>query len=349
MPLVSAILGRSDRAMTIAYAFEPAPRHAYAGHPESPGRFDVLKSRLGAFDGVALASRRATREEITRVHARKLFNSVEDASRQGPGIIDSAPTFVTPSSLEDAALAAGAALECTRTVLEGESQSAFSIARPPGHHAEPQRSMGFCIFNNVAIAATDALERGAKRLAIVDFDAHHGNGTQAAFLQDDRVAYFSAHQWGIYPGTGWFEEAPFARRRVVNVPLPAGSGNETYQMMATQIWRPFVKSFAPELILVSAGFDAHWNDPITSLGLSTAGFYALSADLVSLAEEHCGGRIVFVLEGGYDPMNLANGVEAVFSALHGRPVRDPLDAAPGREPDTEGLLQKIRAWHGFSG
>ena len=207
--------------------------------------------------------------------------------------------------------------------------------------------MGFCIFNNIAITARDALERGINRVAIVDYDAHHGNGTQAAFIDDERVAYCSTHQWGIYPGTGWYEEAPNAKKRIVNVPLPAGSGDKTYERIANEIFAPFIQSFKPELILVSAGFDAHWNDPITSLGLSTAGFFILSKKLVDLAEEHCGGKIVFVLEGGYNATNLANGSAAVFAALMNKDFVDPGDASPHKETDTSEMIEKVCTWHEF--
>jgi len=201
--------------------------------------------------------------------------------------------------------------------------------------------MGFCLFNNVAIAARDALERGVGRVAIIDYDAHHGNGTQAAFINEEHVAYLSTHQWGIYPGTGWYEDAPNAKKRIVNVPLPSGSGDKTYERIADEIFVPFIESFKPELILVSAGFDAHWNDPITSLGLSTAGYFMLSKKLVNLAEEHCGGKIVFVLEGGYNPTNLANGSAAVFAALTGNEFIDPGDVNPRKESDVSERIEQI--------
>ena len=265
----------------------------------------------------------------------------------GESIIDLAPTFVTRTTFEDARLAAGAALACTRAVLNAEVQNAFAIVRPPGHHAEPDRAMGFCIFNNVAIAARDALERGLQRVAIVDYDAHHGNGTQAACVEEERLAYLSTHQWGIYPGTGWIDEAAQARGRIVNVPLPPGSGDKIYSRIAEETIAPFLRGFRPELVLVSAGFDAHWKDPITSLGLSTRGFHALSQRLIELAGEICGDRIVFVLEGGYDPKNLANGVHACFAALMGTDFSDPKDAAPHTEPDASARLEAVRKCNGF--
>lgn len=333
--------------MATAYCFVPSSSHLYPDHPEHPSRLDILKSQLDSFHANKIEATPATRDEVALVHNPKLIAGLEQACKQGPGVIDSAPTFVTQTSFNDALLASGGTLNCVRALLNGSARNAFAIVRPPGHHAEPNRPMGFCLFNNVAIAARDALTRGVNRVAIVDYDAHHGNGTQAAFIDDERVAYLSTHQWGIYPGTGWYEEAPHAKKRIVNVPLPAGSGDKTYQRIADEIFVPFIESFKPELILVSAGFDAHWNDPITSLGLSTAGYYMLSKKLVELAEEHCGGKIVFVLEGGYDPVNVANGSAAVFSALTGNEFIDPGDVNPHKETDASEMIEKICKWHGY--
>jgi acetoin utilization deacetylase AcuC-like enzyme len=295
----------------------------------------------------------ATKEETARAHHPGLIASLEEACKEGPALIDPAPTFITKSSFEDALLAAGGSLTCSRAVLSGAARNAFAIVRPPGHHAEPDRAMGFCIFNNVAIAVHDALtEAGGRtpmeRIAIIDYDAHHGNGTQAAFLEDERVAYLSTHQRGIYPGTGWFEEAPQARKRIVNVPLSDGSGDVTYRRIADEIFAPFISSFKPEMIFVSAGFDAHWSDPITSLGLSTAGFFMLSEKLVVLAEEHCRGKIVFVLEGGYDATNVANGTAAVFSALTGKDfISHVKDHSPYQEKDASKRIDEVRKFHNF--
>ncbi len=336
-----------DDALTTAYSFVPSPNHIYSDHPEGPGRFDVLKPKLDSFGAQKLDAVPARRDEVARIHRPELISNLEEACKNGPSIIDYAPTFVTHNSFEDAILAAGGVMVCTRAVLAGAADNAFAIIRPPGHHAEPDRAMGFCIFNNIAIAAQDALQQKLERVAILDYDAHHGNGTQAAFVDDERVAYLSTHQWGIYPGTGWFDEAPHARKRIVNVPLPEASGDRTFEEISNQIWAPFVESFQPELLLVSAGFDSHWNDPITTLGLTTAGFYMISKKLVDLAEEYCHGRIVFVLEGGYDPQNLANGAAAVFSALMHCEFVDPGDASPRSEPDTAAHIEEIRKWHGF--
>lgn len=334
--------------MKTVYTFVPSPNHVYPDHPERPGRLDTLEPRLKSFDAQLIETKPATPEEIAYVHNQKLVMALERVCEEkAPAIIDYAPTYVVHSSFEDALNAAGGAMTCTRAVLNGEAQNAFVIVRPPGHHAEPERAMGFCIFNNVAIAARAALEHGLERVAVIDYDAHHGNGTQAAFLDDERVAFLSAHQWGIYPGTGWIEEAPHARKRIVNVPLPARAGDKVYEQVADRIFVPFVKSFQPQMIFVSVGFDAHWNDPITMLGLSTAGYLMLAKKVMSLAEEYCAGRIVFVLEGGYEPMNVANGAEAVFIAATGRGQSEANDPSPHKEPECEDRIAEILKWHGF--
>jgi acetoin utilization deacetylase AcuC-like enzyme len=335
--------------MTTAFTFIPSPKHAYPDHPERPGRLDELAPKLETFQAEKLEATPAKPEEVARVHEARLINGLERVCQeQAPGIIDYAPTFVTQTSFEDAMLAAGATLACTRAVIAGEAGNAFAIARPPGHHAEPDKAMGFCLFNNVAVAARDALEQGLERVLVVDYDAHHGNGTQAAFLDDERLGYISTHQWGIYPGTGWIEDAPHAKGRIVNVPLPAYAGDQSFARIADEIIQPTVKAFRPEMILVSAGFDAHWSDPLTSLGLSSAGFFGVSKRLVELAEEHCGGKIVFALEGGYDPANVANGVGAVFEALAGSGLAfDAGDPNPRGEPEIESRIDEVCKWHGF--
>lgn len=343
-----------NSTMTTVYTFVPSPSHEYPGHPERPARFELLEPRLGSLGAERLAVRPATREQVASVHDPKLVAALERVCReQAPAVIDHAPTFVTQTSFDDALLAAGGVLACTRAVLNGAARNAFAIVRPPGHHAEPQRAMGFCIFNNIAIAARDAFA-GAdghsplQRVLIVDYDAHHGNGTQAVFLDEERLAFLSSHQWGIYPGTGWIEDAPHAKKRIVNVPLGAYAGDRTYEHIIDRIVRPMAESFRPQMMLVSAGFDAHWNDPITSLGLTTAGYFNISRKLVELAREHCGGKIVFVLEGGYDPTNVANGAAAVFAALAGSgaaPEAD--DRNPRPEPDRESRLDEVIQWHGF--
>lgn len=333
--------------MATGLAFEPAPHHVHADHPERPARLGTLAGELDSLPVVRLPPRTATVDEVGRVHTQRLIDELEQVCKSGDAIIDMAPTYVTRTSFGDALAAAGAVLACADAIIDGKVDNAFAIVRPPGHHAEPDRSMGFCIFNNVAIAAREALQRGLDRVAIVDFDAHHGNGTQAAFLEDDQVGYFSTHQWGIYPGTGWFQEAPTARQRIVNVPLPAGSGDRAFERIAGELIRPFVERFRPDMLFISAGYDAHWTDPLTSLGLSTAGFHALSESLLELAHVYCADRIVFVLEGGYAPENVANGAKAAISAMAHTEFRAPGDSLPESEPDVREHVEKVRGWQGY--
>lgn len=335
--------------MKTAFSFLPSPGHDFADHPEIPHRLDELPSlfaRLSNAEQVEVVP--ATVEQAARVHHPKLIQAVEEVCRQGGGIVDHAPTYVTQTSYQDALLAAGSAISCTRAVLNGEAKNAFSIARPPGHHAEPGRVMGFCIFNNVAIAAQEALSSGMERVMVVDFDVHHGNGTQAACLDDERFGFISTHQWGIYPGSGGLDDAPRARGRMVNVPLDGGAGDGVFARVADEIIQPVVEGFRPQMLFVSAGFDAHWSDPLASLSVSTRGFFGLSQKLVRLAEEHCGGRIVFVLEGGYDAQNVANGAAAVFDALTSSKLSQGAnDPFPGRETDHESRIAQVRKIHGI--
>jgi acetoin utilization deacetylase AcuC-like enzyme len=335
--------------MTTVYAFVPSPNHVYPDHPERPERLDLLQPKLNSFDAEKLDVNPASRDEISLVHDPGLISALERVCRQdAPGIIDHAPTYITKSSFDDALLAAGGVTACTRAVMRGDAQNAFAMVRPPGHHAEPDRAMGFCLFNNIAVGARAALNEGMERVMVIDYDAHHGNGTQAAFLDDDRTAFLSAHQWGIYPGTGWVTDTPHARKRIVNVPLPARAGDTVYERVADEIIKPFVESFKPQMIFISVGFDAHWNDPITSLGLSTQGYLMLAKKVIALAEEHCRGKIVFVLEGGYDPVNVAHGAEAVFVAATGRGESEADDLSPHKEPDAGPRIDEIQKWHGFS-
>lgn len=334
--------------MTTAYTFVPSRTHQFPDHPERPGRLEIVEPLLDSFGAERIEPIRAKEEEIARVHTTSLIKSIEEVCKQAPKIIDHAPTYVTKTSYEDALLAAGGVITCTRAVLNGDAKNAFAIVRPPGHHAEPHRAMGFCIFSNIAVAAQDALANGLKRVMVIDYDAHHGNGTQEAFRNDERTGLISTHQWGIYPGTGAIDDVPNAKKRIVNVPLSAYAGDKTFEQLCDSIFKPVVQAFQPEMLLISAGFDAHWSDPLTSLGLSTQGYYVMSKKLVEIAEEFCGGKIVFVLEGGYDEYNVANGVGAVFHALTMSPLKSEADDdSPYPEPDSDSLIQRVRAWHGI--
>ncbi len=336
--------------MTTACALVLSPGHIYPGHEEAPSRFRYLggwESKPYAAAVRFLVPQPAPRESVTAVHSERMLMDFEAACRQGPGITDYAPTFVTQSTYADAFLAAGATLDCTRAVLAGQAQNAFAIVRPPGHHAEPEAAMGFCLLNNVAIAVRAALEEGIGKALVVDFDVHHGNGTQAVFWDEPRVAFFSTQQENIYPfRTGFIEDAPHARGRIVNLPLPARAGDAAFARIADDALTPLVEHFRPEMMFVSTGFDSHWDDPLAELGLSSAGYYAYARRLVELAGQHCGGKIVFALEGGYNPKNVASGVAAVLAALTGSRF-SPQDPSPYPEPDIRRRLEEVRLWNGF--
>jgi acetoin utilization deacetylase AcuC-like enzyme len=334
--------------MTTACTLVPSPEHIFPGHEEAPSRFQYL----GNWDSKPyhvsfLDPEPAARETVLAVHSERMLRDFEAACRMGPGITDYAPTYVTPSTYADAFLAAGATLTCTRAVMDGRAHNAFAIVRPPGHHAEPEAAMGFCLLNNIAIAARYALTSGLSRVLIFDFDAHHGNGTQAAFWNEPRAAFFSTHQENIYPfRTGFIDEAPHARGRIVNLPLPPRAGDRVFARVASDALTPLVEKFSPEMIFVSAGFDSHWDDPLAELGLSSAGYFSLAQTLVTLAESHCDGKIVFVLEGGYNPKNIASGVDAVLSALTGSPFA-PQDPSPYQEPEIAARLKHLKELHGL--
>jgi len=245
--------------------------------------------------------------------------------------------------------AAGGVLAAAEAVRDGRDRTALCLVRPPGHHASPERGMGFCLFNNVAIAARYAIEKhGLERVMIVDYDVHHGNGTQDCFYDDGQVLFCSTHAWPLYPGTGAIQEVGVESGYglTLNLPLPHGTGDAGFQRCYEEVIVPAIQSFKPQLLLVSAGYDAHWADPLGPLALSVAGFARLTQRLVTLAEQLCGGRIVLVLEGGYDLQALSAGVLAALHVLLGRdPGHDPLGPANLREPDLSALIGRVLQTH----
>jgi len=292
-------------------------------YPEHPGRLSAIKQRLDEEPIAGLEWRggsRATRQQIGRVHTHKYLDTIFDL-RGKMAWLDEDTTAISPKSVDAASVAAGTAIDAVEAVVSGEASSAFALVRPPGHHAEPTRARGFCLFNNVAIAASHAQAKlGCEKVLIVDWDAHHGNGTQEIFWADPSVLFFDVHRAApFYPGSGALEEtgAGMGSGYTVNVPLPAGSGDRALVKAFEEILVPAAAAFHPDLILVSAGFDWHRND----LGgnVTENGFAALATIVRRIAEEHCGGRLALVLEGGYDLESLPDGVHAVLSTLAGRP------------------------------
>ncbi len=291
-----------------------------AGHPERPDRLRAIE-RVLERDRFQLLARKeaplAPREALLRVHHESYIRFVEQ-SAPSEGLTPLDPdTAMSPGTLEAAYRAAGGAVAAVDEVMGGAADTAFVAMRPPGHHAGPETAMGFCFFNNVAIAARHARDaRGAERVAIVDFDVHHGNGTQSIFWADKNVLYCSTHQSPLYPGTGKTDERG-EFDTIVNAPLWAGSGGDVFQEALAGVILPRVNAFAPDLILISAGFDAHECDPLGGLRLTEQDFGEATKRLLDVADRRCGGRVVSVLEGGYDLDALARSASAHVLALMG--------------------------------
>jgi acetoin utilization deacetylase AcuC-like enzyme len=285
------------------------------------------------------------------IHTKGHVQAMRDFMAAGGGHID-ADTVVSRASWEAALRAAGGLVEAVQRVADGQLQNAFCLVRPPGHHATPERAMGFCVFNNVAIAAAWLIAtQKAARVAILDYDVHHGNGTQDAFYARDDVLYVSTHQYPLYPGTGHWREtgSGVGEGFTLNLSLPPGSGDEIYAAALAQIIEPRVRRYAPEFILVSLGFDAFWADPLASLRLSIGGAYTpLLRSARELARQLCDGRLVVGLEGGYNLDALAHGAEAVCHLLlDEEPPADPLGPPPDQLPvrEVDPLLTAIKQLH----
>lgn len=327
-------------------------------HPEIPERLTAIYEGLaqaGLLDKLTrVPAAAADLQWITHVHTTEYVKRFEAACRAGKQMFDSPDNQMCTQTYETALLAVGGILEACRQVMEGRLDNAFCAVRPPGHHAEVSRAMGFCYFNNVAIAARFLQKQfGLSRVGIVDFDVHHGNGTQDVFEGDPRVMYLSTHQFPFYPGTGdWHETGrPPAVGNIVNVPLPRGCGDAEFITAYREICAPAIRRFGPGLILVSAGFDAHFADPLAQELLSTAGYYEIAGVLNDLANELCDGRIIHALEGGYDLTAISWSVQACIDSLLGNEFSpDPLGPGPEvRGPDVATLFERIRELHGLGG
>jgi len=305
-------------------------------HPENPRRLEVIYAMIDRegpnLNLQVIPPRRASKREIATNHSSQYVDAIEATASRSHTYLDP-DTSTCADSCDAASKAVGGLLNLVDAVVAGEVRNGFGLVRPPGHHAEWNRAMGFCIFNNVAIAARHAMERhGMERVAIVDWDLHHGNGTQHSFYEDPRVLFISTHQYPHYPGTGEIEEIGHDEGRgfTVNVPLSPGAGDREYVAVFHAVVAPLLTSFAPQLILVSAGFDSHQNDPLGGMNLTESGYAQMVQILMHLAAQLCSGRLILTLEGGYDLDALELSVRAVLASLSSY---DPAhDTMPERPP-----------------
>ena len=313
-------------------------------HPESPGRLEAVWKGLDNLflgdDLVRIEPRVATETELLRCHPIEHIQALEALDAEGGGRMDP-DTAISAGSWGAARLAAGSGLSAVEALTQTEAETAFCAIRPPGHHATSDRSMGFCLINNIAITAASLIAKG-KKVAVIDIDAHHGNGTQEIFYSDPRVLMISIHQWPLYPGTGSEAEKGELEGEgfTVNVPLPPGATGSTYRLAFDKIVVPLVEDFQPDWVLVSAGFDAHREDPLTDMGLTSGDFADLTLNLFNLAPKN---RCIFFLEGGYNLQALTDSVTASFASILGVNLRP--EAATGDGPGEE-VVNRVAQSHG---
>lgn len=297
-------------------------------HPENPNRLKYIYAMLNSIDkgGVIYAAPRvATHEEIALIHDPAYISSIAATDGKMQRRLDP-DTVTSPKSYEAACLAAGGVLQLADMLFAGEIQNGFALVRPPGHHAERNKAMGFCLFNNIAIGARYLEKKyGLKRIAIVDYDLHHGNGTQHSFYEDSSILYFSTHQYPYYPGTGWYNETGEGNGKgyTINIPLSYGMGDDDYEYAFREVLIPITEQYKPEAVLVSAGFDSYYNDPLGGMAVTEGGFATMTRILMEIADKHCNGKVLCSLEGGYDLNGLTTSVKAVTMELKGTPMYTP--------------------------
>lgn len=328
-------------------------QHTLQGHPEHAGRLtavtQLLRTAGVADEFLPIPERQATRAELETVHTVQHLDFLEWTSGQKNPMLIGMDSYVLPVSYELARLAVGGLLGTVEAVCTGRAQNGLAAIRPPGHHATPSEAMGFCLVNNIAAAARYAQGRfGYARVAIVDFDVHHGNGTQDIFYDDPSVLFISSHQSPLYPGTGHLKEigSSKAQGTTLNIPVPSGTGDEAFALLYKQVVAPALHRFRPQLLLISAGFDAHWRDPLATLEVSLAGFHALVRLLIEAAQTVCDGRIVFVMEGGYDLEVLSHGIlNIAYSLLDRDHMQDPIGETSDSRALSPHLLSQLLTLH----
>ena len=309
--------------MTLLYCPPCFLDHETGGHPERADRIRGLPERLAA-EGLARRCRTpefqpVSRQRLARVHSPAYIDEVWAYAKSGGGYIES-DTVVSPASYDVALMAAGSVCDAVERLLRGEDTQALCLVRPPGHHAMVNRAMGFCIFNNIAVAARYAIKRkSVERVLIVDWDAHHGNGTQETFYEDSEVLYISLHQYPHYPGTGWIDETGKGKGEgyTVNLPFPAGTGEADYLEAFRRVIIPAAEKFQPGLVMVSAGYDSHVGDLLCSMRLTDSSYRKMTDELVAFARGCCNGRLILTLEGGYNLNAEARSIVQTVAGLAG--------------------------------
>jgi len=341
--------------MKVGLVYDPIYlRHDTGGHVENARRLKAIMAHLEHTGLKAklteIKPRPATIEELCLVHEEQHVFHIQGTAEGGGGWLDG-DTVMSADSYQAAIYAAGGAIRATEAVMDGKVNSAFALVRPPGHHATPWRAMGFCLFNNLAIAVKHALAKyQLERILIIDFDVHHGNGTQEIFYEEPRVLYISTHQFPLFPGTGYVDEIGRgeAKGTTLNIPLPPGCGDREYELVFTRIIMPAARRFQPQLIMVSAGYDPYWADELALMQVSATGFAKMVKIIRELADELCSGKVVFSLEGGYNLDALAASVKATLDMLRGETSLEDQTSQPPQPliaPDIAPLIKAIKEIH----
>ena len=336
---MSLILIHSDRFLD----HRPPP-----GHPERVERGEVMRGIATAWKQrgrIVQAPRPATVAELRRVHGDAHLSTIDRTAGRATSL--DPDTYTSPDSRDVALLAAGAAIVGVESIVQSRATRVLALVRPPGHHAERDRAMGFCLYNNVAAAAAHALTLGLERVVVMDYDVHHGNGTQWIFYDDPRVLYISTHQYPFYPGTGAAGDVGSGKGAgfTLNIPLEAGATDGDYDAVFNALVIPVIDQFKPELMLISAGYDAHERDPLARMRLSTSGYAGLTKTLCAAADRHCHGRVVAVTEGGYDLTALRGCLESTIAVLDGGAVPAPADAPLGPTSRSMLTVAAVRSAH----